>query len=375
MYDQRLENSISVALISFFPKMTGTTVTIEYYYRALENMGFRVKWYQLASDDEMKSYTRPQEFIRGIRGVPQSIRLPLNILFIMPRRIKEIKEDILLITDQAGANLSVYHKNSITIVHDIRELTRYNTSILRRMFFKYVLRFLQKSSRIIAVSDYTKDLLSEKLKINDNVAVVPNCYPQNDYSDMAEKRAKHGLSRNSSVNVLYVAADRPYKNIRLFLHIAESILQRNLPVKYNFILVSKITRGTRRILKRLKLPNLQVFHDLPELNAIYEKSDVLLFTSFIEGFGLPIIEAMSQGIPVIHANLRPMKEIVMGGGLSVNPAHIDDWVEALISIMEPHTYRQKSSAAFERAKTFEFSKFEEKLKQVMEEYLKKTGIK
>ncbi len=371
---ETFKNRISVAILSFFPKFTGTTITINYYYKALTDMGFRVKWYQLISDDNIDAYPNSDEFIKGINALPSSLRIPLDVVFVLPSKVMEMEEDILLITDQVASNLCQHHNNSITIVHDLRDLTKFNRSNLRKLYFTYVLRFLRNSSLIIAVSDYTREQLSEKLHIKNNVAVVPNCFPERKLFIRSKELADIGNLGKTDINVLYVTADRPYKNINLFLQIAKSINKRDLPRHYNFILVSRLKSGTMRKVKKMRLPNLQVLQDLPDINPLYEKTDILLFTSLIEGFGLPIIEAMSYGIPVIHAKLRPMTDVVENGGISVDPDDTDAWIKALMIISEPETYREKSVAALNRAKNFEYEKFESKLKEVMKVYLEKRSF-
>ena len=66
-----------------------------------------------------------------------------------------------------------------------------------------------------------------------------------------------------------------------------------------------------------------------ELNHIYNTIDLLFFASFSEGFGLPILEAQTLGIPVITSNISPMKEVSGGNAILVNPYSIEDIRKAI----------------------------------------------
>ena len=370
MKNEANRDKTSIAIISLYPDNTGTSIVVNYYYRALIELGFAAKLYQLVSDNRISTYPNADEYIYGMNILPKGLQLPINIIFTLPKKIRSMTEDILIITDQAASNLNKGRRNSITIVHDVRELTNYNNT-LKKLYFKFILKYLKDSSHIIAVSEFTKELLAKRFDLKDRVSVVPNCFPNQDYSAIATVRMNQGVTGKKIVNVLYVAADRPYKNIDLFLKVAEKISSLTFSLDFHFILVSNLKKKTKKKIRKLNLQNLQVMHNVENMDSIYEICDVLMHPSLIEGFGLPIVEAMSHGIPVVHSNLRPMADIVGEGGLSVDPNVIDDWVNALYKVCIPKNYIELSKAAYFQAREFEYEEFKQKLEQVMTNYTSK----
>jgi glycosyltransferase involved in cell wall biosynthesis len=76
-----------------------------------------------------------------------------------------------------------------------------------------------------------------------------------------------------------------------------------------------------------------------QLIDAYSESQIIFFASTYEGFGLPIIEGMSIGRPVITANRSPMKEIAGGAALLVDPDDVDGLRKAIVSLCESHSLR------------------------------------
>jgi glycosyltransferase involved in cell wall biosynthesis len=77
-------------------------------------------------------------------------------------------------------------------------------------------------------------------------------------------------------------------------------------------------------------------HDVPdeEVERIYQTASLLLFPSFAEGFGLPIIEAQACGIPVVTSNCEPMRSVAGGGALLIDPTDVDAAEEAVRRIVD-----------------------------------------
>ena len=79
---------------------------------------------------------------------------------------------------------------------------------------------------------------------------------------------------------------------------------------------------------------------LPELVAAYGRADVLLMPSWYEGFGLPVLEAMACGVPVVAANRASLPEVVGDAGLLIEPDDLDGVADAVTRIIADPALRE-----------------------------------
>lgn len=178
--------------------------------------------------------------------------------------------------------------------------------------------------------------------------------------------------------VIYEAAGeefkpKPEKEIEKFRK------KYNLPVEF-ILTISGI--GERRNLKRVREAskdyNLIVAgEDTPllayeELSLLYNAAKVLLYPSLYEGFGLPILEAMSCGTPVITSNLSSMPEVGGDAAIYVDPLDTDDIRNNLKNVMEDRKLRDELiKKGFEQAKKFSWKKCANETAQVYRRLVKK----
>lgn len=108
--------------------------------------------------------------------------------------------------------------------------------------------------------------------------------------------------------------------------------------------------------------------DEKDLNSFYSAAELFVFPSLNEGFGLPVVEAMASGVPVITSNTTSLPEITGGAGLLVDPLNVDDISKAMNSLLSDDKLRLSLiSAGLDRAEIFSWSKMAEKTKEL---YLK-----
>jgi glycosyltransferase involved in cell wall biosynthesis len=249
--------------------------------------------------------------------------------------------DVTHITTQNFAFLGYakHVKNCIVTVNDLIPEHWYNR--FQKIRHKWVLTeySLDKAAdRYIAISKYTKqDLLTCFPKIQDDqVTVVYDGVDSSVYypRDRAAARKKFGFI-NGKEYLLVVSSGLPWKNLKLL----EGL--KNAP--YEVINVG-YGRGKLGYIKD---------EDMPDL---YSACDVFLAPSKAEGFGLPLLEAMACGCPVIASDATSHPEIVgrYTGGILDNPDNLCDWVISIESILQR---REKwSDRALEQSKKFTWDK-------------------
>ena len=94
-----------------------------------------------------------------------------------------------------------------------------------------------------------------------------------------------------------------------------------------------------------------------DLPLLYNAASVFVYPSLYEGFGLPLLEAMACGVPVITSNKSSLPEIAGEAGILVNPEDAGEMREAIISVLDDDSMKQEMiRKGLERAKTFSWER-------------------
>ncbi len=113
---------------------------------------------------------------------------------------------------------------------------------------------------------------------------------------------------------------------------------------------------------RVHFPGFVNDADLP---ALYSAAELFAYVSLYEGFGLPLLEAMACGTPVIASNVSSLPEVVGDVGLQVDPRDVDDITRALSLMIERSDLRNTSiTAGIDRARTFTWEKAAKELLEI-----------
>jgi glycosyltransferase involved in cell wall biosynthesis len=175
------------------------------------------------------------------------------------------------------------------------------------------------------------------------------------------------------IKVIYEAPGKQFK-LGEKKEIEEFRKKYNLPEEF---ILSIGGVGTRRNLTRVKkLPKdyrvIITGEDLPQLDSLempllYGAATILLYPSFYEGFGLPILEAMSCGLPVIASNVSSMPEIGGEAALYINPESTDDIREKVDQLMRNQKLKDELiKKGLARSKEFSWEKTAEATAKVYE---------
>src|SRR5690606_29137003 len=224
----------------------------------------------------------------------------------------------------------------ITTIHDLNpqkfpEFFQTTLGRLKKYYSIFINSFtLKKSDIIIAISKSTKNEIinfygerfKNKIKvIYEGVKKVENSNIETELLNQIKE--KYSLKKY----FLYVGNNRPHKNLKRMLHAFSEIKNKFPDLK--FVLVGRQLKNyekTEKIISELLIRDRVIILELDDihLRALYKGAAALVFCSLSEGFGLPILEAMSMGVPVITSNISSMKEIAEGYALLVNPESIED---------------------------------------------------
>jgi len=162
--------------------------------------------------------------------------------------------------------------------------------------------------------------------------------------------------------ILWVGKMYTHKNLPRLLR-AYSKLVKTWHIKYQLVLCGMKGWGYSSFVKTVKELNLQdrvIFKGyVPdnELELVYSNASLFIFPSLLEGFGFPILEAMSYRVPVITSNYGAMAEVAGDAALLVDPYNIDKIAEAMYKVLTDQDLRKNLiNKGLERAKQFSWEK-------------------
>lgn len=252
-------------------------------------------------------------------------------------------------------------ENSITTIHDLFPLY-YDCDVDRDYFRKCIDDTLALSRAVIVPTQNVKeDILKYYDYEEDRINVIyeaanPVFRITGQEFDLYEK---YNLPEKEFL--LYVGRYEERKNIERIVS-AYSKLDSDIRDKFKLVLVAN---GRDKDLVGLDNHILQndsdnIYHlkgiDIEDLIQFYNKCKVFVFPSFFEGFGLPIIEAMQCGAPVITSNSSCLPEVAGEAAVLVDPNSIDELHEAMLRIISDFKLHEiLKNASIERAKDFSWS--------------------
>jgi glycosyltransferase involved in cell wall biosynthesis len=267
-------------------------------------------------------------------------------------------------------------KREIVTVFDIFPITgqEYSTADFRRKFSTLLREALERATRVITASHYTAgQLLAHTSVSQSKLRIIPLGVdpPSLTLSPGERLLARERLVGEGNKMILSVGVLQTRKNILNALRALET-----LPERYRLILVGGEGYGSETIhesIRRQKLgPRVQVrgYVALEELRSLYQSASVLLFPSWEEGFGLPVLEAMANGLPVVASRTASLPEVGGEAALYVDPHDPQDIAEKVRRAVEDSELRREMiQQGLERAQEFSWRRVAEATLNVYDEVL------
>ena len=303
---------------------------------------------------------------------------PLWEQWALPRAAKRAKVDILHCTSNTAP---IWCDIPLVLtLHDIIFLEprdKQNKSLYQNMGWLYrrldVPRILDKCRRIITVSDFEKENIVAKLNIpRERITMIYNGY-NNWFRPVEDLQGVYRKYIPEDGYFFFLGNTDPKKNTERTLVAYSKYLQRSA-VKRKLLMADLdhdylngiITRnGIENIHNQIVMPGYIVNSDLP---YIYNNAFAFLYTSLRESFGIPLLEGMACGTPVITSNTSSMPEIGGPDAILVNPESSDEIASMMLRLENEEVFYQRQKAiGLERAKLFSWRKTTEQLLQLYKE--------
>lgn len=283
-------------------------------------------------------------------------------------------ERIALSAELVRFGLDIYHatdfippyfgaKRQIITVHDLTFLhyPQHKDRAAQSYYNDQINYAVNHSDHILAVSEATKNDLMTMLNVPEHKITVqphgvdPRFRPLPD-AVVQSTCTRLGVPQNS---ILHVGTLEPRKNIPTLLD-AYRLLPKETRAEHPLVLVGHIGwlfDDTMKCIQALQAQGepIVVLNDIldDDLPAIYNFAKLFVLPSFYEGFGLPALEAMACGIPVIVSSTSSMPEVVGDVGLQINPTSSDDLHSKIDFALNDTVWSERASeSGIKRAATF-----------------------
>lgn len=247
---------------------------------------------------------------------------------------------------------------TVATIHDLSVL--YKEASKHSLILKLTLiNSINKSNGLICISKYTYETLNDYFGELPLVKVIPYGINKLQFRprDKVSSRLSLGLPCDLKIS-LYVGDTGWRKNMETLFS-----TYRGLEMMYKKNILFLHVGGTKDEIQRLcnKWGITRLHHvaslEHSKIHQYYNASDVFLFPSKYEGFGLPPLEAMASGVPVISSESTSLPEVVGGGGVLLDPLDVDGFIQTTVKTLEEPSFAQQlSEAGIRRAEMFSWER-------------------
>lgn len=236
---------------------------------------------------------------------------------------------------------SYFISANVPLINRIRKILE---PFLMKMLFKISANSCKK---VIVQTETMKEWVYNKLNIpKDKIIVILPGIPIFFNSEKTAKRKLFKEINNNSKNWLYIGNTEPYKNLKIIYEVAVLAESKNVNWKFHIVTPSKNIPWKHPLIKWYN------YLEREKLKKMYFNANALIMPSFVETVGLPIVEAMSIGIPVIAADRSYAHEICGDSALYFNPYCSSELFQCLLELDNNILYRQLINKQKVRIKKF-----------------------
>lgn len=324
---------------------------------------FRTKpqdwFYQLPKNFTVKVIPFPK-FWTQLRISWEMVTHPVDVLFI------------------AASALPLWHpKKSVVAVHDVA-WRMFPEAFPRSMrnYLEWSTKFAVRSAeKIVAISEATKNDLTKFYKASpDKIAVTylgfDGSFKPLKYDEVQPTLDKYDLVYQKYV--LFVGTVQPRKNIVRLVEAFQKIRKEN-HIEERMVIVGQRGWLWEPIVKKIKMAGSNGsiryldYVSKEDLPALIAGARMLTLPALYEGFGLPPLEAMASGVPVVVSNVSSLPEVVGDAGVLVDPNSVDSIAEGLLKVLMDNNLREQMIAkGLERSKQFTWENTARKTLEVFE---------
>lgn len=228
----------------------------------------------------------------------------------------------------------------------------------------------RRAAKILTISQYSKGQIAEIYKIPEDRIVVTYVGVSDDFRPIPDQEKIKRVAERYGISgeyILFVGRIEPRKNLGTLID-AYYLLKRGRCIDHRLVIAGMqdpLFRDFHNSISAKAAESRVVFtggvaeDDLPYL---YNGADLFVYPSFAEGFGLPVLEAMACGVPVIASNATALPEAVGDAGIMVPPENPEMFAEAMRRVLsDPELKEAMRHKGLQRVKLFTWRKTAEKV--------------
>lgn len=311
------------------------------------------------------------------------IPLKLTCYLGMPYAVRKANVDVLHFPAHWHTQSSAFFLNrnvkKVLTIHDLIPLLypdSYSRNLARRWNNSLKL-IINRADHIIAVSEKTREDCIKYLKIpSDEITVIPNGFSKAFYPipNIGEVKNYIKTTYNLDKYILFAGRVEARKNITTLINAFYELKKSGF--NHKLVIIGGMGWQHEKVLLEIKKLNLQdevVFPGyVPEddLVKFYNAADLFVYPSLYEGFGLPPLEAMACGTPVITSNTSSLPEVVGDAGIMVDPLDTTALSDAMCKVLDdPGLQSKLRDNGIIQSKEFSWQKTAQKTWQIYEKVL------
>jgi glycosyltransferase involved in cell wall biosynthesis len=332
-----------------------------------------------------------EKFIFGSNVTPVVLNPPARhpILFriwfnhSVKRALKKHKVDLFFSPD--GFLSLTSNVPQVGVIHDIN-FEHHPEDIptsARNYLTKYFPRFAKKATHLITVSEYSKQDICKTYGIDSSKITVSWNGASDAFKPISddEKVLVRNDYSNGKKYLLFVGALHPRKNVKRLIAAYRNLLASDPAFEYELVIVGEalwkrsgydLDSNSDQNDEQTKSHIHFTGHlSLEDLARVMAAATVFTFVPYFEGFGIPLVEAMRCGTPVLSGNLTSLPEVAGDAALYCDPFDVEDITKKLKEICSNESLREElSKKGLKRSELFSWDKSAEKVWEVLEKIAK-----
>jgi glycosyltransferase involved in cell wall biosynthesis len=230
---------------------------------------------------------------------------------------------------------------------------------------KYTHLSIKRADIIITISNYMKSELIESLKIPEEKIQVVYQGVSPDFTVFKNKEMMYEFKNRYGIKIPYILFVGTFHKNKNLIRLIEAFhrLKMSSDLPHQLVLAGgkgELTDDLNQRIQELDIADMVVlpgYISEEDILKAYNYSDLFVFPSLFEGFGMPVLEAMACGVPVVASSVCSLPEVVGDAGLLVDPMNVESIAEGMYRVLYNDAIRNELiQKGFKRARLFSWEK-------------------